>query len=212
MYKLYFALKSASMGIQLLMEELGTPYELIPMDIDRSVPRPPAHQAINPNGWIPVLTWDGGAMYEAAAIAIYLCDRHPEAGLAPAHDDPMRGRYLQTLVYFSNSIQNAYQLTYYPDRFVDDPAVEPRAQARGVRRLQETFQVIEDQIADQNWILGDRMSAADIYLFMLCTWRRNAKAHPSLDYFPNIMRIVQKVMDRPSTQKVYAPWIENPEY
>ena len=72
-------------------------------------PRPPEQLALNPNGWVPVLIWGDQAMYECAAITVFLCDRHPEAGLAPAIGDPERGAYLQTLVYFSSSVQNAFQ-------------------------------------------------------------------------------------------------------
>lgn len=212
MYKLFYAEKSASMGVRTLLEEIGAPYELLDTCVEMGKPRPPEQLAINPNGWVPVLCWEGGAMYECAAITIFLCDRHPEAGLAPAIDDPARALYLQTLVYFSNSVQNAYQLTYYPDRFADTPEGEPGAQQRGNRRLQETWGVIDSQIGDQDWILGDRFSAADIYLFMLTTWLRTAKGHPSLDMFPNVRRIAGKVAQRPSIRMVYAPWFENPEY
>ena len=103
-YKLYYAAESASMGIRLILEELGMPYELIQSTTDKDVQRPPEQVLINPNGWLPVLVWDEGAMYEAAAITIFLCDRHPEANLAPRFDDPQRGVYLQTLVYFSSTL------------------------------------------------------------------------------------------------------------
>jgi len=212
MYRLFYALKSASMGVRTILEEIGVPYELIETSVAMDQPRPPEQLAINPNGWVPVLIWDEGSMYECAAITIFLCDRHPEAELAPTLDDPMRGRYLQTLVYFSNSIQNAYQLSYYPDRFADTPADEPSAMRRGARRLRETWQVIDDQIGEGEWILGDRFSAADIYLFMLTTWLRQAKGHPSVDDFPNVKRVADKVLQRPSVQKVYASWIADPEY
>ena len=151
-------------------------------------------------------------MYEAAAITIFLGDRHPEAGLAPAADDPTRPLYLQTLVFFSNAIQSAYQLTYYPDRFADTAEGEPGAQLRGNRRLRETWQVIDDQIGKNEWLLGDCFSAADIYLFMLTTWLRPAKGHPDLNEFPNVKRIAEKVVQRPSVQHVYEPWIANPHY
>ncbi|MFD1160586.1 glutathione S-transferase family protein [Roseovarius aestuarii] len=212
MYKLFYALKSASMGMRVLLEEIGAPYELLETSVESGKPRPLEQLAINPNGWVPVLTWDGGAMYEAAAITIFLCDRHPEAQLAPAVDDPARALYLQTLVYFSNSIQNAYQLTYYPDRFADSPAEESSAVRRGARRLRETWTIIDDQIGDNEWVLGQSFSAADIYLFMLTTWLRQAKGHPAIDEFPNVRRIADLVVQRPSVQRVYQPWIENPEY
>ena len=200
------------MGVRVLLEEIGAPYELIHMSIDMDEPRPPEQLAVNPNGWVPVLLWEGGAMYECAAITVFLCDRHSDARLAPTVDDPARALFLQTLVYFSNSVQNAYQLTYYPDRFVDTPADEPSAQQRGIRRLRETWSVIDDQIGDSQWVLGDRFSAADIYLFMLTTWLRSTKGHPSVSEFSNVKRIADAVMERPSVQLVYQPWFANPEY
>ena len=200
------------MGVRVLLEEIGAPYELIHMSIDMDKPRPPEQLAINPNGWVPVLLWEGGAMYECAAITVFLCDRHSDARLAPTVDDPARALFLQTLVYFSNSVQNAYQLTYYPDRFVDTPADEPSAQQRGIRRLRETWSVIDDQIGDSQWVLGDRFSAADIYLFMLTTWLRSSKGHPDVREFANVKRIADAVMERPSVQLVYEPWFANPEY
>lgn len=193
------------MGVRVLLEEIGAPYELIQTTVSMDEPRPSEQLAINPNGWVPVLIWDGGSMYECAAITVFLCDTHPEAGLAPAADDPTRALYLQTLVYFSNSIQNAYQLTYYPERFADTPADEPSAQRRGNRRLRETWKVVDDQIGANRWVLGDRFSAADIYLFMLTTWLSSAKGHPTLDEFPNVKRIANEVLERPSVQRVYEP-------
>ena len=206
-YQLFYALGSAAMGTRVMLEEIGVPYELIESTKDRTKPRPPEQMAINPNGWLPVLKWEDSAMYECAAITVFLCDRHPEARLAPALDDPTRGLYLQTLVYFSNSVQNAFQLNYYPDRFADTPEDEPSAQKRGIRRLRETWGIVNDQIGDNRWMLGERFSALDIYLFMLTTWLRSSRGHPAVSEFPNVERIDQSVLLKDSIQLVYADWI-----
>lgn len=208
-YKLYYALGSAAMGVRVMLEEIGASYELIETTIDMAKPRPPDQLALNPNGWVPVLIWGDQAMYECAAISVFLSDRHPEAGLAPGVDEDARGRFLQTLVYFSNSVQNAFQLNYYPDRFADTPTDEPSAQRRGNRRLNETWGVIDEQIGDGRWVLGDRFSAADIYLYMLTTWLRPARGQPPVETFPNVSRIAAEMEKRPSVQKVYADWIAN---
>jgi len=200
------------MGTRVILEEIGASYELIESTIDMDKTRPPEQLAINPNGWIPVLKWDGNAMYECAAITVFLCDRYPDAGLAPAVDDPARGLYLQTLVYFSSSVQNAFQLDYYPDRFADTPNDEPSAQRRGTRRLRETWKVIDDQIGDNPWVLGARFSAVDIYLFMLTTWLRPSRGHPTIDEFPNVKRIAEAVLPRDSIQLVYRDWIAGDNY
>ncbi len=202
-YRLYYAPDSAAMGVRAILEEIGAPYDLIPTTIDMDKPRPPEQLALNPNGWVPVLLWDSSAMYECAAITIFLCDRHPEAKLAPGIDDPKRGLFLQTLVYFSSSVQNAFQLDYYPERFADTPAEEPSAQRRGLRRLRETWQVVNDQIGDDEWVLGDKFSAADMYLFMLTTWLKPSRGQPSIDEFPNVKRIADAAKTRPSVQRVF---------
>ena len=195
------------MGVRVILEEIGVPYELIQSTIDRSVPRPPEQLALNPNGWVPVLTWGDMSMYECAAITMFLCDRHPEAKLAPMTGEPERSLYLQTLVYFSNSVQTAFQTNYYPDRFVDEPVDEPSAMRRGIRRLRETWKVIDDQIGERQWCLGERFSAVDIYLFMLTTWLSPSRGHPTTDEFPNVRRIAEAVMPRPSVRLVYADWL-----
>ena len=203
-YKLYYVDDTSAMGVRVLLEEIGAPYELIQTTTDRQTPRPAEQLKINPNGWVPVLLWGENAMYECAAITIFLCDRHSEANLAPAIDAPERGLFLQTLVYFSNSVQTAFQLDYHADRFADTPADEPSAQRRGHRRLRETWQIINDQIGDNEWILGDQFSAADIYLFMLTTWLEPLRGQPAVQEFPNVKRIADAVVLRPSVRLVYG--------
>ena len=203
-YKLYYVDDTSAMGVRVLLEEIGAPYELIQTTTDRQTPRPAEQLKINPNGWVPVLLWGENAMYECAAITIFLCDRHSEANLAPAIDAPERGLFLQTLVYFSNSVQTAFQLDYHADRFADTPADEPSAQRRGHRRLRETWQIINDQIGDNKWILGDQFSAADIYLFMLTTWLEPSRGQPAVQEFPIVKRIADAVVLRPSVRLVYG--------
>ena len=206
-YRLFYAKGSASDGVRVILEEIRVPYKLLQSTIERGKPRPPEQLAINPNGWVPVLMHGDNGIYECAAITIFLCDRHPEANLAPKLNEPKRGLYLQTLVYFSNSVQTAFQTYYHPERFADTQDDEISAQRRGIRRLFETWKVIDDQIGDNEWVLGESFSAVDIYLFMLTTWLKTPRGHPTTDEFPNVKRIADAVMSRPSTQLVYSEWI-----
>jgi len=204
MYQLFYAPNSASMGVRVLLEEIGVAYELLDTTIDRDTPRPAAQLAINPNGWVPVLVWADGAMYECVAITLFLADRHPESGLAPDINDPLRARFLQTLVYFTSSVQTAFQLSYYPHRFADSVDDEPSAQRRGNRRLRETWQVVNDQIGAGRWVLGERFSAADIYLYMLTTWLAPDRGHPDVETFPHVARVARAVAERATVQRVYG--------
>ena len=206
-FRLFYAQGSVSEGVMVILEEIGAHYELIQSTKDRSKSRPPEQLKINPNGWLPVLIFGNNGMYECAAITIFLCDRHPEVNLAPKYNDPKRGLYLQTLLYLSSTLQTAFQTNYYPNRFVDIVAVDPSRQRRGIRRLFETWKVIDDQIGENEWVLGESFSAVDIYLFMLTTWLKKSRGHPPTDQFPNVKRIADAVMSRQSVKLVFSEWI-----
>ncbi|MEO0371668.1 MAG: glutathione S-transferase family protein [Pseudomonadota bacterium] len=199
-YKLFYADDSAAMGPRVLLEEVGADYELIDTTIDQDRPRDPEHLALNPNGWVPVLTWEGGSMYEASAISIYLTDLYPVARLGPAPSDPERAVFLQTLVYFSNTVQTAFQQHYYPHRFAADAG---DAKTRASNRLRSVWQVVDDQLAGRDWVAGDRFSAADVHLYMLSTWFEPEAGHPTVEDFPNVARVASHVAARPSVKKVF---------
>ena len=102
--------------------------------------------------------------------------------------------FLQTLIYFSSSVQTAFKINFHAHRFADTPADEPSAQRCGYRRLRETWKIIDEQIGDNQWILVDQLSAADIYLFMPTTWLETSRGHPDVSEFPNVKRIANAAM------------------
>jgi glutathione S-transferase len=205
MYKLFYADGSAAMSTRTVLEELGQPYELIETDISRDKPRTPELLKLNPNGWVPVLIYDGGAMHEASAISVFLTDRHPEAGLAPASGDPARGAFLKWLVYMSNTLQIAYQLTYHWERYCSGPDAQKSVQDKSCARLREVWGYIDDAIGTRDWLVGDGYTAADIHLYMLTTWLSPAMGHPTMDDFPNAKRVAANAGARPAVAKVFGP-------
>lgn len=188
------------MGVRIVLEEIGVDYALIDVPIGRHEVRDPDHLRLNPNGWVPVLAWQDRAMYEAAAILIYLADRYAEARLAPAFDNPVRPRFLQTMVYLSNTVQTAFQQHYYPERFACDPTDHARTRARAAVRLHEVWQVIDRQIGNAPWVLGDEFSVVDAHLYTLSTWFDPDAGHPVLEAMPNVARVVKNVSQRDSVK------------
>ena len=69
-YQLFYADRSAAQGVRMILEELNQQYELIETDIKSEEPRSPELLAANPNGLVPVLTFDGGMIYELSLIHI----------------------------------------------------------------------------------------------------------------------------------------------
>src|SRR5690606_41741362 len=88
MYTLYYAPGSANLLVHLALLEIGAPHELKRVNLDKGEQRSAAYLAINPNGVVPTLLVDGVPHGEAAALAMLLAERHPDAALAPAAGSP----------------------------------------------------------------------------------------------------------------------------
>ena len=77
MYILYGGDFTRSVLVQWVLEEGGLEYELRTIDIFKAEHRASEFLAINPAGLVPVLiTPEGQALYETAALMVYLADRH----------------------------------------------------------------------------------------------------------------------------------------
>src|SRR5262245_29514165 len=114
MYHLYYSPGAASMVVHWLLIELDVPHELRLVDTQAKQQKSPEYLAMNPNGLVPTLVVDGQPLYEAAALALHLADRHLEAGLAPAPGDARRGEYLQWMLHLANTLQSPLRLWWYP--------------------------------------------------------------------------------------------------
>ncbi|HET8898571.1 MAG TPA: glutathione S-transferase, partial [Rhodanobacteraceae bacterium] len=98
---------SRSCMTRALLEELGIDYETCTVDFRTSEQLGDEYRAINPMGKVPAIRHDGVVVTETVAIYIYLADRFPAAGLAPALDDPDRGSYLRWLVFYAACFEPA---------------------------------------------------------------------------------------------------------
>lgn len=197
MYKLYWNPGSAAMAPHAVLQEIGARYELIELNLERGQQREPAYLKLNPNARVPTLVIDDAqVIYESAAICMYLADRHPEAGLAPAIGDPARGAYLQWLAYMSNTLQTACLRYYYPTRCITNPDHAPEVASKALEDTAIIWDRIDQAIGAGPYMLGDRFSACDLYLLMLSTWQ---DAAPGLyDRCRNVKACVERVMARPA--------------
>ena len=117
MYMLYWSPGSASMAPHGALEEAGAKYELTLVNTDAGAHRDPAYLKLNPNAKVPTLVVDGNfVMFESAAMAMFIADRHPQAKLAPGPDEMARGHFYQWLTHLTNSVQPAMLRYYYPER------------------------------------------------------------------------------------------------
>src|ERR1700719_1121835 len=144
-----------SSGVRILLEELGAPYELRAVNMKAGEQRKPAYLAINPMGKVPAIRHRGGLVTEQVAIFIYLADLFPQAKLAPALDDRLRGPYLRWMVFYGSCFEPAIV-----DRALKREPAAPATSPYG--DYDTTLKTLTDQLAGGPYLLGEQFTAVDV--------------------------------------------------
>jgi len=181
-----------SSGTRILLEELGAPYELRAVNMKAGEQRKPAFLAVNPMGKVPAILHRGELVTEQVAIFLYLADLFPQAKLAPATNDKLRGPYLRWMAYYGSSFE---------------PAVVDRALKREPGPLNMVpygdydtmLKTVTDQLGKGPYLLGERVTAADVLWGTALRWTTMFKLVPEM---PVIMDYVKRVTGRPAVTKV----------
>jgi len=205
MIRLYHDPGSASMVPHVLLEEIGTPFELKRVPRAQARHKTPEYLALNPNGLIPVLVDADLVLYETAAICLYLADRFPHAALAPPPGaSAPRAHFQKWLVWLTNTLQAMLLHCFYPQRMVDDgdAAAAAQVQAHARSRVGGMLEQLDAQLASHGkpWLLGEHYSAVDPYAFTLCRWTRGFDTRPARDY-PQLGPYLQRMLQRPALQR-----------
>lgn len=190
---LYHAPNTRSSSIRILLEELGAPYVLHPLNMKQGEHRQPAFLAVNPLGKVPALT-DGAALItEQVAIALYLADRFPQAALAPALDDPARGPYLRWMALYSGAFEPAV-IDFGLKRDNSNTTMSPYGAYDAV------IDLVEAQLTPGPYLLGNRFTAADVVWGAALGWTMQSKMVPQR---PAFVQYVERLRARPAVIRAH---------
>ncbi len=191
---LFHAPQTRSSGVLTLMEELDIPYTLHVLDRSKDEHRSPAYLAINPLGKVPALQDGSAIVTEQVAIFLHLADLFPQAGLAPAVQDQLRGLYLRWMVFYAAAFE---------------PAVVDKARGHepGMRAMspygsyQEVIDTVVAGLQPGPFLLGSTFSAADLLWGGALAWTTHFKLVPD---HPVIRDYVARMASRPAAQRAMA--------
>jgi glutathione S-transferase len=175
-----------------MLEEVGQPYRLEILDLQKGENKAPEFLKLNPMGKVPTLVHRGVVISEAAAICTYLADAFPQAGLAPAANDLARGTYLRWLFFGAGCIEPALV-----DRMFSRPIPE-RPGALGYGSYADVLNALEQAVVPGPFILGEKFSAADVYLGSQIGWGLMVKALEPRQAFREYS---ERIMERPAFQR-----------
>lgn len=199
MYKLYTRPNSGGFVVEAALALAGVPFD----QIDVPKPPDPTFLDISPLNQVPVLTLpDGNSITESAAMCILLAERHPEADLAPAIGSPARADFLRWMTFMSSVIYPAALRFFYAHRYTADPGGVEAVKEAAVAEMDRDFAIVDAALENREWLVGDRLSLADIYLVMLVAW------HPEVEKvrtaWPNIERLWAGLRQHPVMRKLNA--------
>lgn len=199
MYTLYYAPGSANLVVHLALIEADAPYELKRIDIENGEQRSPAYLAVNPHGAVPTLVVDGKPYMEAAALALLVAERHPDAPLAPPAGTAQRADYLQWMLYLANTLQPLFRQWFYPNDHVAVGGDAIREHSRiGIGKC---WDYIDAHLGARGpYMLGERFSLVDLYALMLMRWARNMPRPATA--WPHVAALASRLKERPSWRRM----------
>ncbi|NRA85581.1 MAG: glutathione S-transferase [Gammaproteobacteria bacterium] len=170
MYKLYYYPLNASMAPHFILEDLGVDFELITVDRKNNEQKSSKYLALNPAGRIPTLIDDGLAIFESPAICVHLAESHPTSNLIPKIGNKNRSLFFQWMMYLTNTVQAELMVYLYPQKHTTDvKSVSSIVTAQEIR-ITAMFELLNSELEDRDFLIGQSISACDYFLFMLAVW------------------------------------------
>jgi glutathione S-transferase len=182
--KLYFAPQTRAIRPLIMLEELEVPYEIVLIDFKGGEHKSVEYRKIHPHGQLPALQDGTLTMFESAAICAYLADKR----MAPALGTVERGMYYQWMFYSMAALEG-----FALDR----------------ERMKECFLVLDRVLSEREYVVGDKMTAADVMIGSGVVWL-DARHH-LLDDFPSLDAYAKRMIARPSFQRAFTPPGQNPQ-
>ena len=170
----YFAPQSTASITTLVLEELGTPCERVKLDLQKGETKKPEFLKINPNGCVPTLVHDGVAIWESAAITIYLGETFGEkAKLWPAAG-PKRGEAMKWVVWTNVSLGEPVYRWARNTMWAPEDERNAKAAAAASKDIAARLSVLDGALADKHFLVGD-YTLADAHVSSYVDWLRHMK-------------------------------------
>jgi glutathione S-transferase len=195
--KLFYAPGACSIGIHVLMEEIGKPYEGIAVNLREGAQYKPEFTAVNPKSKVPALVDDAGTVRtEYPAIAYWLARTNPFANLLP-DDIDLQAKALELMDYCVSTVHmQGFARQFRSANFTPNAADEPAVKERGAEIAQKGFAELDKALAGKDYAVG-KYSIADSALFYVEFWAGRV----GIDLPANCAAHLERMKARPAVQR-----------
>lgn len=191
--KLFYSPGVCSLASHIALREAGADFSLARVDIaTKKLEDGSSYASINPKGYVPALQLDeDGLLTEGPAIMQYIADLHPESGIAPAAGTLERARLQEWLNFLATEVHKSFTPLFR------GATGEWRDSATNTIHLR--FAQLNEHLSKHDYLLDDRFSVADGYLFVILGWTRMLKI--DLAPWPALQAFIERIGARPKVQE-----------
>jgi glutathione S-transferase len=193
--KLFYVPGACSLADHIALLEVGLPFELVRVErslaTDKQTSDGRAFRSVNPKGYVPALELDDGSVLtENLALLVWIAEQR--GSLLPS-DGLARARVLEALAFMTSEVHGNFKPLFFPDASAAE-------KDRGRANLARHFAMLAEQLGDRAFLVGDTMTIADAYLFVMGTWC----ALHGLVAPERIVRYVARMREVPSVARALA--------
>jgi glutathione S-transferase len=199
---LYYAPNTCALASHIALEQAGADYRAVRVSFAKQEQRSPEYLRINPKGRVPALITERGILTETPAILQYVAQTHPKAALAPLDDAFEMARLNAFNSYLCSTVHVAHAHRGRAYRWADDAAAQAAMKQKVPQNVGDCFELIEREYFVGPWVLGDRYSVSDMYLFTLATWLEGDGVDPAR--FPKVAEHRERMRADPVVSRVLA--------
>jgi glutathione S-transferase len=192
--KLYFSPGSCSLSPHIVLREVGAKFELEQVNNREKKTKSGAdYWSINGKGQVPVLEFDNGErLTEGPVIVQWIADQNPVAGLVPPAGTPERYRVQEWLNFTTSELHKVFAPLFRdttPEAYKDISR----------ENLAKRFDWLDQKLAGKQYLMGDKFTVADAYLFTVLRWSSRVKL--DLSKWKNVTAYMERVAARPKVHE-----------
>jgi len=192
--KLYYSPGACSLAPHIVLREAGHAFDLVKVDIpNKKTEHGDDYWKINPKGYVPALVLDSGeVLTEVGVVCQYLADQKPETGLAPKFGTMERYHLMEWLNFVATEVHKQIGALF-------NPKMTPEMKEVQLGVIERRLNALEKMLDGKDYLMGERFSVADAYLFTVLNWSRIHKI--DMAKWPKIQAFMARVGDRPRVKE-----------
>ncbi|GAB3776366.1 glutathione S-transferase family protein [Ramlibacter monticola] len=202
MLTLYYAPGTCALATHLALEYAGAPYDAVRLNFKEQQQRSPEYLRVNPKGRVPALVTPQGVLTETPALLQFIAQSHPEAKLAPLDDAFLLAKMNEFNSYLCSTVHVAHAHGARGYRWSDDAEAIESMKKKVTQNMGDCFELVETRMFQGPWVLGERFSTSDLYLYTLTRWLEGDKVDGQR--FARVADHFRRMNEQPQVQKVLA--------